>query len=314
MHGMSPRRRPGPRARNDRTARAEPSWEDVRIFLAIHRARSLSAAAGPLGMTQPTCGRRLAGLEATLGVRLFERTPEGLDLTMEGAALVKHAEAMETGARALTLATAGRSRDLAGIVRIATTELLAVAFLADALGRLRARHPEIRFELVVSNEPSDLLRREADIALRFGPEGTRPSPDRLVAQKLGDEPFDLYGADRYLAARAAPAEPAAVAGHDVVVYSAPSPASAWCAGAFHDANVVLSVPSMLVVAAAVAAGLGLGAIPRRAAGRFEGLRRLLPDVARGTGWLIMAPELRRDSRIRVVADALGAMFRGQGAV
>lgn len=295
--------------RPDEVLRPVPNWDDIRIFLAIHRAGSLSAAAGPLGLTQPTCGRRLAGLESALGMRLFDRTPEGLHLTAAGAGLVQPAEAMEAGARALALETAGRERDLEGVVRIATTELFAVSFLVDALRPLHARHPEIRFELVLSNEESDLLRREADLALRFGPEGTRPSPDRLVAQKLGDEPFDLYGADAYLAARGAPPDPAALAGHDVVVYSARNPASAWCASAFRGANVVLAVPSMLASSAAVAGGLGLGVIPRRAAGRFPQLRRLSPEIARGTGWLIVSPDLRRAPRIRVVADTLAAVFR-----
>ncbi len=273
MHGMS-RKRASARARPGEALRSPSSWDDVRIFLAVHRAGSLSAAAGPLGLTQPTCGRRVAGLEAALGVRLFDRTTEGLRLTAEGAALVEPAEAMEAGARALALETAGRERDLSGVVRIATTELLAVSFLVDALGTLRARHSEVRFELVLSSQPSDLLRREADVALRFGPEGTRPSPDRLVAQKLGDEPFDLYGTDGYLGARGVPPDPAMLAGHDVVVYSDRHPASNWCASAFRGANVVLTAPSMLVTSAAVAGGLGLGVVPRRAARRFPELRRL----------------------------------------
>ncbi len=310
---MNPRRRTAGPARPDEVLRAVQNWDDVRIFLAIHRAGSLSAAAGPLGLSQPTCGRRLAGFEAALGMRLFDRTPEGLQLTAEGAALVQPAEAMEAGARALALETAGRERDLGGVVRIATTELLAVSFLVDALRTLRARHREIRFELVLSNEESDLLRREADVALRFGPEGTRPSPDRLVAQKLGDEPFDLYGADAYLRARGAPPDPAALVGHDVVVYSARNPASGWCASAFRGANVVLAAPSMLVSSAAVAAGLGLGVIPRRAARRFPQLRRLSPEIARGTGWLVVNPDLRRVPRIRVVANTLTAMFRDGGS-
>jgi DNA-binding transcriptional LysR family regulator len=310
---VSPRRRELGRTRPDGDRRQEPSWDDIRIFLAIHRAGSLSAAAGPLGLAQPTCGRRLAGLEAALGVRLFERTPEGLHLTPQGAALVQHAEAMESGARALALETAARERGVAGVVRIATTELLAVAFLVDAIRTLRGTYPEIRFELVVSNDAADLLRQEADIALRFGPEGARPSPDRLVAQKLGDEPFDLYGTDEYLAAHEAPADPAALAGHDVVFYSARNPASAWCATAFRGAHVVLAVPSMLVSAAAIAAGIGLGVIPRRAARRFHQLRRLRPEIARGTGWLVVNPELRRDPRIRLVSDALAGMFRKSGA-
>jgi len=309
---MSPRRPTGDRARREQLLRAVPNWDDVRIFLAIHHAGSLSAAAGPLEMTQPTCGRRLAAFETAVGARLFDRTPEGLRLTAEGAALVEAAEAMEEGARALALKAAVRDRDLEGIVRIATTELLAVSFLVDALSTLRERYPGIRFELVLSNEESDLLRREADLALRFGPEGTRPRPDLLVAQKLGDEPFELYGTDAYLARRGAPPEPAALAGHDVVVYSASNPASAWCAGAFRGANVVLAVSSMLVSSTAVAAGLGLGVLPRRAARRFGQLRPLSPAIARGTGWLVVHPDLRRVPRIRLVADALAAMFREAG--
>jgi DNA-binding transcriptional LysR family regulator len=304
---MSPRRRARPARAGSR--RAEPSWDDVRIFLAVHRAGSLSAAAAPLGLTQPTCGRRLSALEAALGMRLFERTPAGLRLTAAGAGLVPHAEAMEDRARALALETAGRERDLAGVVRVATTELLALSFLVDALAALRAGHPDIRFELVVANEASDLLRREADVAVRFGPEGSRPSPDRLVAQKLGDEPFDLYGAEAYLASRGAPRDPESPTGHDVVVYTAPNPASSWCAAAFVDVKVVLAAPSMLVSVAGVAAGLGLGVLPRRAARRFPQLRRLRDGVARGSGWLVVSPELRRVPRIRVVADGLAALFR-----
>jgi DNA-binding transcriptional LysR family regulator len=300
------------RARRGQLLRAISNWDDVRIFLAIHRAGSLSAASGPLEVTQPTCGRRLAALEASLGTRLFDRTPEGLRLTPEGAELVEAAEAMEEGARRLALRAARRDRELDGVVRIASTELLAVSFLVDALARLRERYPGIRVELVLSNEESDLLRREADLALRFGPEGTRPRPDLLVAQKLGDEPFELYGTDAYLTRRGAPPDPAALAGHDVVVYSARNPASAWCAGAFRGANVVLAVPSMLVSTAAVAEGLGLGVVPRRAARRFPQLRPLSPVVARGTGWIVVHPDLRRVPRIRVMAEALARIFRESG--
>ena len=120
---------------------------------------------------------------------------------------------------------------------------------------------------------------------------------------------DYAEMDAYLAARGTPADPAALAGHDVVVYSARNPASAWCAAAFRGASVVLAVPSMLVSAAAVAAGLGLGVIPRRAARRFHQLRRVCPGIARGTGWLIVSPELRREPRVRVVSDALSTKFR-----
>src|SRR5262245_36514547 len=109
-----------PRQRSILPQRLE-SWDDVRFFLGIARAGSLSAAATPLGVTQPTCGRRLATLEEALGVRLFDRTPEGLSLTTGGKALLAAATAMEQGAHDFALRATVTDRELEGVVRIATT-------------------------------------------------------------------------------------------------------------------------------------------------------------------------------------------------
>lgn len=286
-----------------------PSWDDIRFFLAIHRAGSLSAAAGPLRVTQPTCGRRLAALESSLGLRLFDRTPEGLRVTAAGAALVDAASMMEQSASDLALRAAMTDRDLDGVVRIGSTELFASSFLASALVQLRERYPGIRTELVLSNDNADLMRREADLAFRFRPQGLRPTPEILVAQKLSDEPLALFGVDAYLRRRGVPRDPNDLTGHDVVVYSDPHPAMQWCEEAFRHATVVLTAPSMQVIAAAMAAGLGLGVIPYRAARLYPQLRPLSPVVARGAGWLVVHPDLRSVPRIRVVVDALAAMFR-----
>jgi DNA-binding transcriptional LysR family regulator len=310
MHGVTTSHDKRAQARrNDSLLRTIPSWDDIRFFLAIHRAGSLSAAAAPLGVTQPTCGRRLAALEASLGLPLFDRTPEGLRITREGTALLDAATRMEQGAHDLALRVTTRDRDLDGGVRIATTEAFACSFLVGALPRVREKYPGIRAELVLSNDESDLLGREADIAFRFRPEGHRPAPEVLVAQKLGDEPFVLYGTDHYLHRRGKPVDPSVLVDHEVVVYSGPHPASPWCARAFRGAKVVLSAPSMHVTAVAIAAGLGLGVIPMRVARQWPHLRALSPPVARGTGWIVVHPDLRRVPRIRVVADTLAAIFR-----
>ena len=297
------------KARKNRVVATIPSWDDVRFFLAIQRAGSLSAAAGPLAVTQPTCGRRLAALEASLGLRLFDRNPEGLSLTAEGATLLDAATNMEQAANDLTLRASVSDRDLDGVVRIATSEFFACMFLVGALPTVREKYPGISVELVLSNSETDLFKREADIAIRFRPEGLRPTPDMLVAQKLGDEPFLLYGTDAYLRRRGAPADPAVLVDHDVVVYSGRNPASAWCATAFRGAAVALVAPSMQVSSAAVAAGLGLGVIPRRAARHFPQLRPLSPVVARGTGWMVVHPDLQHVPRVRVVIDMVVALFR-----
>lgn len=180
---------------------------------------------------------------------------------------------------------------------------------AGALQHVREKHPGIRVELVLSNAETDLLRREADIAVRFGPEGSRPKPETLVARRLGDGPFLLYGTDAYLHRRGAPADPNDLTHHEVVVYSGRHPASAWCARAFRGATVALSAPSMQVTGAAISAGLGIGVLPRRAARLFPLLRALSPVVAQGTGWLIVHPDLRHVPRIRVVVDMLAAAYR-----
>lgn len=296
-----------PAARDPRSP--APNWDDIRFFLAIHRAGSLSAAAGPLGVTQPTCGRRLAALEAALGVRLFDRLPDGLQLTDAGRSLLDAARRMEESADELALRAAASDPDLEGTVRIATTELFACAFLVGALVHLRERYPRIHVELVLSNTETDLLRREADLAFRFGPEATRPRSPALVARKLGDEPFALYGADSYLQRRGPPTDPTDLTGHEVIVYTGPHPATTWCARAFASATVALSVPSMQVAAAAIATGLGLGVLPQRAARQHAALRQTSPIIAQATGWLIVHPDLRHTPRIRAVADSLAASFR-----
>ena len=310
---MNPRKMPRAAGR-DALLRTIPSWDDVRFFLAIHRAGSLSAAAVPLGVTQPTCGRRLAALEASLGLRLFDRTPEGLRLTAEGATLLDAATAMEQSAHDLALRATVKDRDLEGVVRIATNEFFACSFLVGALPQVREKYPGIRLELVLSNDETDLLRREADVAIRFRPEGYRPTPELLVAQKLGDEPFVLVGTDHYLRRRGAPVDPAVLAGHDVVVFSGRHPAAAWCASAFRGATVVLSAPSLQVSVAAIAAGLGLGVVPRRGARHFPQLRPLSSIIAHGTGWLVVHPALRHVPRVRVVIDTLAAIFRAESGM
>lgn len=302
------------RARDAALLRAIPDWNDIRFFLAIHRAGSLSRAAKPLGVTQPTCGRRLAALERSLGLRLFDRTPDGLNITNEAKTLLEAALRMEQSAEELALRATVSDRDLQGVVRIATTELFACSFLVGALEQVRQKYSRIGVELVLSNVENDLLRREADVAVRFGPEGSRPKPPALIARRLGDEPFCLYGVDTYLRRRGEPADPNHLVDHDVVVYAGRHPAAPWCARAFARSKVAFSAPSMQVTGAAIAAGLGLGVLPQRAARLFPQLRPLSPVVAHGTGWLIVHPDLRHVPRVRVVVDALAAIYRADPAV
>lgn len=169
-------------------------WNHTRAFLVTAEEGTLSAAAKALGMTQPTLSRQVAALEAELGVTLFERVGQRLVLTDSGLELLTHARAMGQAAQLFSLSATGQSQQLEGLVVISAGELDAVFRLPRIIAQLRQAEPRIDIEIMVSNEPSDLKRREADIAIR----NFHPTEPDLIAKKLGEEVIWLYGTPAYL--------------------------------------------------------------------------------------------------------------------
>lgn len=170
-------------------------WNRARAFLATAEEGSLSAAAATLGLTQPTLGRQVAALEEELGVALFERVGRGLKLTPSGEALLAHARAMRSAANSLSLAASGQAEGLDGAISITASETFAARLLPEATARIRASHPNLRVDLVAADEVRDLLRREADIAVRH----VRPTEPDLVCRKIADAQARLYASREYLA-------------------------------------------------------------------------------------------------------------------
>jgi DNA-binding transcriptional LysR family regulator len=169
-------------------------WNRARAFLVTVEEGSLSAAARALGTTQPTLSRQVAALEAELGVALFERAGHGLTLTPSGLELVEHVRGMGDAASRFSLAASGRSQSLEGNVCISASEVDAMFRLPPLIAKIRRQEPGIEIEVVVSNEVSDLRRREADIAIRtFQPE----QPD-LIAKRIRDINGHFYGTTRYM--------------------------------------------------------------------------------------------------------------------
>jgi DNA-binding transcriptional LysR family regulator len=156
-------------------------WDDVRVFLAVHRHGSLGAAGARLGMDTSTVSRRLAALEASLGARLFDRSREGLAPTRRAEVVLPAAEAMEAAHGRFARDASGLQEAAEGVVRVSVAPGTADAFVAPALVRLRARHPKIRIELDASVRALDLTRHEADLALR----SVRPEGAELVMTKIG---------------------------------------------------------------------------------------------------------------------------------
>tara|TARA_R110000787_G_scaffold119569_1_gene230467 strand:- start:12160 stop:13053 length:894 start_codon:yes stop_codon:yes gene_type:complete len=169
-------------------------WNRARAFLVTAEEGSLSAASRALGMTQPTLSRQVAALEDELGVVLFERAGRGLTLTPSGFDLVDHVRGMGEAATRFSLAASGQSQSLEGSVCIGASEVDATFRLPGIIARIRREEPGIEIEVVVSQEASDLRRREADIAIR----SFQPTQPDLIARKIRDIPIHLYATPDYM--------------------------------------------------------------------------------------------------------------------
>ncbi len=169
-------------------------WNHIRAFLVTAEEGTLSAAAKALGLTQPTLSRQVSALETELCITLFERVGQRLVLTNSGLELLEHARSMGDSALEFSLAATGQSQKIEGSVIVSAGELTAAYMLPKIIAKLRREEPGIDIEVVVTNEPSDLKRREADIAIR----SFHPTQNDLIAKKIGEEVIWLYGTQKYL--------------------------------------------------------------------------------------------------------------------
>lgn len=290
------------------------NWDDMRVFLAIAREGSLSAAARRLGITQPTAGRRLKVLEEALSARLFDRLPQGFLPTTAGSELLPLAEAMERSAEAVALRQPSLADRVRGTVRVSVGEVTA-QFLAPRLPWLRQRLPEIELELPVSHLVANLSRREADLVIR----DCLPENPGLVARKLGSFAFAVYGARDYVAAN-----PAALgevrwrdctwAGFDEEHHYFPG--QQWLLSRLEGRVPPLRFNDAMVLQEAIRAGAGLGVLPCFASDSDPALVRLTPPIAEveSVKHLIVHPDLRRVPSVRAVMDALIELFEVEAEV
>lgn len=286
------------------------NWDDVRIFLAIHRAGTLRGAAQQLAIDQTTVGRRLAGLERSLGSRLFLRTTGGLALAGTGQEVLRVAEDMERMAVSFERRGDGADARVAGEVRVTTTDALAVDFVVPALEHLRARHPEVRVILSTTTRLLDLARREADIAVRT----LRPEQPDLIVRQLGRWEVGLYATEGYLAKNGEPQPGKGFAGHDIALYQegVTGRQDGTLAGESRaQGRIVAELDSSLMLATFVRAGLALGELPEYVARRDPTLVRIWPQCQRAKpyeAWLVLHQDLAHTARVRVVVEALTAAF------
>lgn len=278
-------------------------WNDLRLVLEIARAGSLAGAARTLGVNHSTVFRRLNAFERGMGLRVFERLPEGYLPTPEGEAVRAQAEQMEAAALALERDLAGADLRLCGSVRLTTAPNLAVDYVAPLLPALRERHPDIRLEISAGDRDYDLARREADLALR----ATSTPPQWLVGRQLAELPWLVCAGRRYLDGRQAPRSMADLAAH-AVIGAEPAflrlPAFAWLQANLPESCFVARAGDLNTMAALAAVGLGLAVLPidQRHA-ELVPLFPMQPDFRAGL-WLLTHPDLRRVARVRAVYDFL----------
>jgi DNA-binding transcriptional LysR family regulator len=256
----------------DMTRAGDIDWNDLRYFLAAARSKTLAGAARALGVEHSTIGRRLTALEETLGVSLLTRGPDGLVLTGLGDKLVPPLEEMERAVLAvMELTTSRKTR-----VRLATPTGFA-SLISPHLAAFQAAHPSITLELLSSSRRVDLRKSEADLAIRLG----ASDDEDLVARKIADAGWSLYAASAYLARHPAPADPGALAGHDVLGFEASLagvPGAKWIEAHGQGANIIMRCRELMDMVAACVAGLGLAVLPCMAAVREPALQRLTPAV------------------------------------
>jgi DNA-binding transcriptional LysR family regulator len=280
------------------------SWDHYRTLLAVLDEGSLSAAARKLGLTQPTVGRHVEALEAELGAPLFTRSAGGLAPTDTALALRPHAEAMYAAAEALIRTASGEADAVRGVIRIAAADVVGVEVLPPILTAFHEAHPDVVFELTLSNRVEDLLRREADIAVRM----MRPTQGALVAKRIGAVQLKLYAHRRYLEAHGVP-KSLADAGHAGIGFDR----DLAMLRALEERQISLTrdifafrSDSDLAQLAALRAGFGVGGCHVQLAKREPDLTPVLEDVFRAELeiWVAMHEDLKSSRRMRLMFDWL----------
>lgn len=283
---------------------ARLDWNRMRAFLAISEAGSLSAAARALGLTQPTLGRQLAALERDLGLALFERIGRGLSPTPTAYALLEHARLMGDAAERLALAATGHSQVIEGPIRITATEVYAAHVLPPIIARLRSAHPGISVEIIATNRAADLLRREADIAIR----NFDTSEPELIARRVAEDRGRPYATPDCIARLGHPRTWTDLAVQDFVgVGGAADFAQGLRRFGIADATrLMIQADSHEVHWALVRQGLGVGFMTEAIGDAEPAVRRVLPDVPPVIFpvWLATHRELHTSRRVRVVFDLL----------
>jgi DNA-binding transcriptional LysR family regulator len=281
------------------------SWDLLGAFLAVMRTGSLSGASRALGVAQPTVRRQIEKLEDVLSAVLFTRSQTGLDATETAIAMVPYAESMAGVADALVRSVSAPIDAEQGTVRVTCSEVVGVEVLPPMLSALRRAHPRLQIELSLSNANEDLLRRDADVAVRMA----QPTQDALVAKRVGTVKLGVFASEAYFKDHEEPKIPSDLLhGHSLIGRDRDSSfyeSLAQLGLKLKRKDFTLRTDSDAAQLAAMRAGLGIGICQVPLAARSPKLRQVLPKIAFGLPvWVVTHEDLRASRRVSLVFDHL----------
>src|SRR5450432_68340 len=283
------------------------SWDLLGAFRAVMRTGSLSGASRSLGVAQPTVRHQIEKLEEVLGVVLFTRSQTGLVATEAATASLPYAESMAAVAESLVRSVSAPDDAALGTVRVTCSEVVGAEVLPAILAELQRAHPKLQIELSLTNSNEDLLRREADVAVRMA----QPTQNALVAKRVGNVKLGAFASEAYLADHPLPRTPAELLrGHAIIGKDRDTTFLAALAAAglpLKRKNFALRTDSDAAYIAAIRAGIGVGICQVPLAAAPPPLRRMLPKLGFELPvWVVTHEDLRSSRRVSLVFEHLVA--------
>ncbi len=289
-----------------------PEWTDLRYFLELARAGTLTGAARRLAVDHTTVARRIQRLEQEFGTPLFDHRREGYELTEQGRALIPHAELMESAAMSALEQLAGKMQGARGVVRLGAPELLGSVLVAPHVQELVSANPELHLDLLLLPRFANLANREADLSITLD----APETGRYMVTRLSCFRYYLFGSRSYLAQHPTITRKEDLAEHLFIDYVQTQLMSTGL-NYLDEIGIVpkrrFCATGMLAQCEAANAGIGLVMAPPYAARKYPDLVPVLPEIvyAHRTLWLVAPSDLFGQKRVRTVWDWLRATVEGQ---
>lgn len=281
------------------------NWDDLRYFLALARAGTVSAAGRDLDVKHTTVSRRIKSLEQRLVTRLFVRLAEGYTLTPAGENLFHHALVMEEQAHAIDRQVFGLDAQLQGDLMLTASHDVFSRLVIPHLNRFRDAFPGINLQLLSTTGLADLGARQADIALRLTPK----PPDYLVGKMVMPLGIGIYASRRYLERHPQP--------RHLVLWNDEVEWPQWAKLNFADAEVAIRANDVTTLLACLAHGIGVTMLPCYIGDHQDsGLQRLDLPLAPSTWgvWILSHVDLRATARVRVCREFLADIIEQQRAL